>query len=65
MSLKKRYQSAIDGGLNPLFASVVANGGMSLEEALGDMDMDKESLPFDPNTDLDCDTDFDNNHLPF
>lgn len=39
------FHAALDAGLNTDYAMAVACGYMSLSEALGDMDLDDESLP--------------------
>ena len=62
-----RFRAAKDAGLNDEFAELVANRKMTLEAALGDMDMDSESevvneygCPVDPDEeqykdeDMDC-----------
>lgn len=39
------YRSARQAGINRTFSHKVANGSLTLAEALGDMDMDEESIP--------------------
>lgn len=58
---EKLFHAALNAGLNTNAAMAVACGYMELEEALGYMDMDAESLPFTDDLDdvLDSDS-FDN-----
>ncbi|WPJ54239.1 hypothetical protein RCIP0073_00049 [Klebsiella phage RCIP0073] len=54
---EKLFHAALDAGLNTDYAMAVACGYMSLSEALGDMDMNEESLPFTDDLDDVIDTD--------
>lgn len=54
---RAKFNAAMFAGLNEESCHSVARGDMSLSDALGDMDMDDESLPL--NADLDVDDDCD------
>lgn len=56
---EKLLNAAIEAGLNYQYAMAVACGYMTLEEALGGMDMDDESLPFIVDAEPDVDDDLD------
>lgn len=58
---EKLFHAAPDAGISTDYAMAVACGYMGLDDALGDMDMDDESLPFADDLDdvLDSDS-FDN-----
>lgn len=52
---RARYNAAMFAGLNEESCHAVARGEMTLADALGDMDMDDESLPGDIEVDgYDC-----------